>query len=148
MPLARTAMYSKGVQLYLAPTADARESWQASMQHIACEGRCFVLAANQYYHHDLIPDGLREEPELQDPEAVYCRGGSVIVDPYGRILAGPLFDEEGLLTAEVDLEDLHRARLDFDATGHYSRPDVFRLLVNEEPQETVRFGEKEEFEGE
>ena len=139
MPLARTAMYGKGVQIYLAPTADARESWQASMQHIACEGRCFVLASNQVMNEELLPEEFKKHPEIKGSKDFSSRGGSLIVDPYGNVLAGPLWDEEGILYAELDMDNLHQARLDFDVTGHYSRPDVFRLVVNEEPQDTVSF---------
>jgi nitrilase len=129
MPLARAALYAQGVELYLAPTADARDSWQATIRHIALEGRCFVLAGNQYvtradYPADLDPASLAE---LDAQPPVMCRGGSAIVGPLGDYLAGPLWDEEGILLAEIDPVSLPAAKFDFDAVGHYSRPDVFRL---------------------
>lgn len=130
MPLARAAMYQKGVDLYLAPTADARDTWQATVRHIACEGRCFVLSANQYVTREMVP---RDWEELDESAPAACRGGSAIVGPLGEYLAGPLYDREGILTADLDLDLIKRARFDFDPVGHYSRPDVFRLTVNESP---------------
>ena len=131
MPEARMAMYAKGVQIYIAPTADARDSWVDSMRHIALEGRCFVLGCNQYFTRSMYPEKYRELlPE--EPENI-CRGGSVIFSPLGKTLAGPLFDEEGTLIATIDLEDIVRSKLDFDVNGHYSRPDIFELRVKDQP---------------
>jgi nitrilase len=133
MPLARMAMYQKGVDLYLAPTADARDSWQATIRHIACEGRCFVLSANQYVTREMMPTDW----EALAPEApVLCRGGSAIVGPLGEYLAGPLYDQEGTLLATLDLDLIKQARFDFDPVGHYNRPDIFRLIVNESSGQT------------
>lgn len=144
MPLLRTAMYGKGIELYCAPTADARRSWQASMIHIALEGGCFVLSANQFCRrHDYPPapeyiySGLGEtEP---GPEEVVCAGGSVIISPAGTILAGPNFDGEALITADLDMTDIVRAKFDFDVVGHYSRPDVLSLIVRDQPCHPVTF---------
>lgn len=133
MPLARMALYGKGVELYLAPTADQRDTWQATMRHIACEGRCFVLGCNQYVTKEMMPQDLPGVEELAGAPDVFCRGGSVIISPLGDVLAGPLFDEEGFLYADLDLAEIGRGKLDFDVVGHYARPDVFQLLVNEKP---------------
>ncbi|HUH11564.1 MAG TPA: carbon-nitrogen hydrolase family protein [Longimicrobiales bacterium] len=142
MPLARMAMYGKGIDIYLAPTADARDTWQATLRHIAFEGRCFVIGCNQIIRKDMYPADLELLPELDDaellPEEVLNRGGSAIVDPMGGYLAGPLFGEEGILYADLDLAEIPRARFDFDVTGHYARPDIFQLIVNEQPAVTVR----------
>src|SRR3954467_668575 len=136
MPMLRMAMYAKGVQIYCAPTADDRETWLPTMRHVALEGRCFVLSACQVLRRrDLpgdIPNALGDSPET-----LLMRGGSCIVDPLGKVLAGPLFDEQGILTAELDLDEIARGKYDFDVAGHYSRPDVFRLTVNEEPLRPV-----------
>ena len=137
MPLARMAMYEKGVDLWLAPTADARDAWQATIRHIACEGRCFVLSANQFVTRDMMPADW-EVPAGDD--AILCRGGSAIIDPLGHYVAGPLWDEEGILTARLDLAAIAAARFDFDVAGHYARPDVFRLIVNEQPGRGVETG--------
>jgi len=133
MPLARYAMYAKGVDLYLAPTADSRDIWQATLRHIAYEGRCFVLGCNQFVTKGMYPPDLAGIAELVEQPEVMCRGGSAIVSPLGNVLAGPLFDAEGTLFAELDLGEIPRGRFDLDVTGHYARPDVFQLLVNERP---------------
>jgi len=133
MPLARMAMYSKGVELYLAPTADARDTWQSTLRHIACEGRCFVLGCNQFVTKAMYPADLEGVQELDSFPEIVCRGGSVIIAPLGEVVAGPLYDQEGTLFAELDLAEIARSRFDFDVTGHYARPDVFKLTVNEEP---------------
>lgn len=136
MPLFRTAMYAKGVDLWCAPTVDDRDSWQASMRHIALEGRCFVLSANQYLRRDALPSDVHPV-QGDSPDTVLIGGGSVIVSPLGEVLAGPLRDGEGILTAVLDLDDLARARFDFDPTGHYARPDVFTLQVDGSARSTV-----------
>ncbi|HUO61547.1 MAG TPA: nitrilase-related carbon-nitrogen hydrolase [Candidatus Acidoferrales bacterium] len=130
MPLLRMAMYAKGVQIYCAPTADSRPTWVSSMQHIAMEGRCFVLSACQHLRRRDAPDDYAAV-QGNDPDTVLMRGGSCIVAPLGAVLAGPVFDEDALLVHELDLGDLARGKYDFDAVGHYARPDVFRLHVNE-----------------
>jgi nitrilase len=137
MPLARMTMYSKGVQVYLAPTADSRESWQATIRHIACEGRCYVLGCNQYFTRDMYAEDFEGWEELRDQPEVLSRGGRAIISPLGKVLAGPLFDQEGILTAQLDLAEVARGKFDFDVVGHYSRPDVFQLIVNEGPAHSV-----------
>jgi len=137
MPMLRMAMYSKNVALYCAPTADDRDTWIASMQHIALEGRCFVRTACQFMRKKDFPDSVRVS--LGDsPEAVLMRGGSAIINPLGQVLAGPHFGSETILTADLDLNDIGRGKFDFDVTGHYSRPDVFQLSVNEAPMKAVQ----------
>lgn len=134
MPLARTAMYAKGIDIYLAPTADQRESWQATLRHIACEGRCFVLGCNQYVTRDMYPADLKGIEDLEGLPDTLCRGGSAILSPLGDYLAGPLYDREGILYAELDPAAIAQARFDFDPVGHYARPDVFRLVLDESPR--------------
>jgi nitrilase len=137
MPLARMAMYSKGVEIYLAPTADTRDSWQATLRHIACEGRCFVLGCNQFVTKDMYPADLSMVEELAPLPDIICRGGSVIISPMGAVVAGPLFDQEGVLYADLDLGEVARGKLDLDVVGHYARPDVFQLIVDERPKPPV-----------
>lgn len=136
MPLLRAAMYAKGVQLYCAPTADGRPTWLPTVQHIALEGRCFVLSANQFARRRDYPDDYPLEG-AHAPDEILSRGGSCIVSPLGEVLAGPDHERECVLTAEINLDDIVRAKFDFDAVGHYARPDVFRLQVNEAPQSPV-----------
>ena len=123
MPLARMAFYEQGVQIYVAPTADQRDNWQATMRHIALEGRCFVLGCNQFVTREMYPPAIREE--LTIANQVLSRGGSVVISPLGDVIAGPLFGEEGILYAELDLKDVIRGKMDFDVDGHYARPDLF-----------------------
>ncbi|CAG0954938.1 nitrilase [Burkholderiales bacterium] len=139
MPMLRMAMYAKNVALYCAPTADDRDTWLPSMRHVALEGRCFVLSACQFLRRRDFPSSVRVS--LGDsPDAVLMRGGSAIVGPLGNVLAGPDFDGETILTADLDLRDIGRGKFDFDVAGHYSRPDVFTLTVNEAPMKAVVTG--------
>lgn len=139
MPLARMAMYGKGVEIYMAPTADQRDSWHATMRHIGFEGRCFVLGCNQYVDKSMYPTDLIGIEDLKDQPDVICRGGSTIISPMGGVLAGPLYDKEGILYADLDRGEIARSKMDFDAVGQYARPDVFRLIVNEEPASPVEY---------
>ena len=132
MPLARMAMYQQGVEIYIAPTADARDAWTASMQHIALEGRCFVLGCNQFFQKSMYPEQYQHLVE-GEPENL-CRGGSVIVSPLGQIIAGPLYDQKGALMAELDLEDIIPGKLDFDVIGHYARNDIFQFHALNQPE--------------
>jgi len=130
MPLLRTAMYAKGIELYCAPTVDDRDTWARSMQHIAFEGRCFVLSAVQYLKRGDCP---ADYPAIQgdDPATVLIRGGSVIVNPLGQVLAGPDYEGETILTADLNLDEIVEGKYDLDVVGHYARPDVFHLTVND-----------------
>lgn len=136
MPLLRMAMYGKGIAIYCAPTADDKDSWAASMRHIAMEGRCFVLSACQYLTRQNFPSDISNVITHQQ-DAVLMRGGSLIVDPLGNVLAGPTFNREEILTADLDTTDLARGKFDFDVVGHYARPDLFRLSVDERPMSSV-----------
>ena len=137
MPLARMAMYEQGVEIYLAPTADSRDSWQATLRHIACEGRCYVIGCNQFFSKAMYPADFEGREELADQPEVLSRGGSAIISPLGEVLAGPLFGEEGIVTAELDLAEVAQGKFDFDVVGHYARPDVFQLTVNTAPLSSV-----------
>jgi len=131
MPLARMAMYKQGVEIYIAPTADSRDAWTSTMKHIALEGRCFVLGCNQYYTKSMYPEEFKEL--VEDEEEKMCEGGSIIVSPLGKVIAGPLFGEAGCLIADIDLDDVQDSKLDFDVVGHYARNDIFQLTIKDQP---------------
>lgn len=128
MPLLRYSLYSQNVQIWCAPTADARDSWIASMRHIAVEGRCFVVSVNQYAERSDYPN---DYPSVfgDEPDTVITRGGSCIVDPFGDVVAGPHYGSEKILIAEVDLTDTVKGKFDLDVAGHYSRSDLFQFGV-------------------
>jgi len=123
MPLARFALYETGVELYLAPTADDTEQWHDSIRHIARESRAFVLSCCVFQRASSYPDDV----PLADGDDLMGRGGSAILGPDGAYLAGPLWDEEGILYAELDPQRLYEERQRFDPAGHYHRPDLLRL---------------------
>ncbi len=132
MPLARMSMYKKGVEIYIAPTADSREEWTSTMRHIALEGRCFVLGCNQFYTKSMYSD--KYQHLVQDEPEDMCKGGSIIVSPMGKVIAGPLFDKSGALVADLDLEEINASKLDFDVIGHYSRTDIFTFNALNQPE--------------
>lgn len=136
LPLMRASMYAKGIEIYCAPTADARDSWFASMRHIAVEGRCFVLSCNQFNRRRDFPPIYRTAFG-DDPDTVVTRGGSCIVDPFGNFLAGPNTVGETILIAELDLAQVVRGKFDLDVVGHYARADIFQLWVDERPKRPV-----------
>lgn len=144
MPALRMTMYQQRIALYCAPTVDDRDSWGSTMQHIALEGRCFVLSACQHLRasefpankmHNSLLDASKEPSQANGNTLI--RGGSVIIDPLGKVLAGPVYNEDALLTAELDMSLIPMAQLDFDPVGHYARPDVFSLQVNTRAQNAV-----------
>src|SRR5689334_6084306 len=142
LPLMRAAMYAKGIQIYCAPTADARDSWIASMRHIAVEGRCFVLSCNQFNRRRDFPPDHRSIYGA-DPDAIVCRGGSCVVDPFGNFLAGPDMEGEAVLVAEIDRAQIVRGKYDLDVVGHYARPDIFQLQVDARAKKPVSIHDAE-----
>ncbi len=143
MPLLRMAMYAKGIELYCAITVDDRETWLPTVRHIALEGRCFVLSACQFLTRNDLPSGYPTDRFPASQEEL-IRGGSCIVGPLGEVLVGPRHEGECVLVAELDRAQLTRAKFDFDVVGHYSRPDVFRLEVNERATKPVEFVDRTE----
>ncbi|OHF01007.1 carbon-nitrogen hydrolase [Colletotrichum orchidophilum] len=155
MPAARMAMYQQGIEIYVAPHADDLPTWTASMQHIAKEGRCFVVSVNSFCkvsdfppdyppftaeHPDRRPDGAQWEAD-----DILNHGGTCIVGPLGIFLAEPVWDKEEIVYADLRMADLTESkassltRLDFDPIGSYSRPDIFSLTVNTKPADNVVF---------
>ncbi|KAJ3562551.1 hypothetical protein NP233_g9502 [Leucocoprinus birnbaumii] len=146
MPLLRQSLYSQNVNIYLAPTADGRDTWLSLMRTVGIEGRTFVLSANQCVRHGELPEWITNgtEPSHPSKDDFVSTGGSCIIDPQGAVLAGPLWEvsaedhisdaqdslaSDGLLVSEIDLEDCERGRLDLDVAGSYSRNDAFKLTV-------------------
>jgi nitrilase len=132
MPLLRTAMYAKGVQILCVPTADGRETWLSTMRFVALEGRCFVLSCNQFTRQSDFPPDIPNDLATERDDVISA-GGSCIIGPLGQVLAGPAWDGETILYADLDLDEVTRAKFDFDPVGHYARPDIFQLTVNENP---------------
>lgn len=140
MPLARYALYAQGVEIYVAPTYDSGESWLGTMQHIAREGRCWVICSGVALTNSDIPADFPNKEALYPATEEWINpGDSVVVAPGGKILAGPMRQEKGILFAEVDLKQVGIAKRDLDVTGHYARPDIFTLHVDTKPQSPIRF---------
>jgi nitrilase len=143
MPLARYAIYSQGVEIYIAPTYDSGDNWIGSMQHIAREGRCWVVGCGNLIQGKDLPDDFPEKETLYPDDDEWINpGDSVVVAPDGEIAAGPLRKESGILYCEVDLQKVAPAKRTLDVTGHYSRPDIFTLHVNTKPQSPVNFSDE------
>jgi nitrilase len=136
LPLMRAAMYAKGIEIYCAPTADSRDVWLASMRHIAVEGRCFVLSCNQFNRQRDFPGDYRARFD-GNSDAIVTRGGSCIIDPFGNFLTGPNTESEAILIAEIDRAQVVRGKYDLDVVGHYARPDIFQLNVDERSMRPV-----------
>jgi nitrilase len=139
MPLLRMAMYAQGIELYCAPTVDDRDTWFPTMRTVALEGICFVLSACQYLTRADCPASYDIQGDA--PDTVLIRGGSCIIDPLGNILAEPVFGTETIRVAELDRRLIARGKYDLDVVGHYSRPDIFKLVVDTSVREAVTFTE-------
>jgi len=131
MPLARVALYMKGVTLYLAPNTNNNEEWQTTIRHIAIEGHCYVINVNQYVTKYMYPDNLLCSDEIAKLPDGVLTGGSCIVDPFGHYVTEPVWDKEEIIYVDIDMEQVPLSRMEFDVTGHYSRPDVLELVIHE-----------------
>jgi len=140
MPLARYGLYAQGVEIYVAPTYDQGEGWVGSMQHIAREGRCWVLSAGTLLRGSDFPPDFPGKTELYPDDQEWVNpGGSVIVAPGGEIVAGPMYREEGLLVCELDAMLSAQGKRSLDVAGHYSRPDLFELEIDGDPLEPIEW---------
>lgn len=140
MPLARCALYAQGLDIYIAPTYDNGERWIATMQHIAREGGCWVIGSGLALRASDIPDSVPGKADLYPkPDEWINPGDSVVVAPGGKIAAGPMRNEVGILYADIDPERVGMARRSLDVVGHYSRPDIFQLRVNTSAFPPVEF---------
>ncbi len=141
MPLARFALYAQNIELYLAPTWDCGDTWLASMNHIAREGGCYVLSTATAAQGCDIPDSFPERDSLFTPDEWINPGDAVVIKPFGGIVAGPLHREKAILYAEIDLEEARSARKALDVSGHYNRPDLFKLEVDRRATPPVHFND-------
>jgi nitrilase len=145
MPLARYALYADGVEIYITPTYDTGERCIATMQHIAREGGCWVVSSGVALHARDVPETLPGKAALfPNADEWINAGDSVVVAPGGKILAGPLRNEYGILLADIDLERVGVARRSLDAAGHYARPDIFQLSVDRRPLKPVEMKDRSE----
>jgi nitrilase len=140
MPLARYSLYSQGVEIYIAPTYDSGEGWLGTMQHIAREGRCWVICSGVALTNSDIPEDFPDRETLYPASEEWINpGDSAVIAPGGEIVAGPMREEKGILYAEVDSKSTGISKRDLDVTGHYSRPDIFTLSVDTLPQSLIKF---------
>ncbi len=142
MPLARYALYAQDIDLFIAPTWDAGESWIASMRHIAKEGGCWVISTATALQGCDIPATFPSRDRLFSQEEWINDGDAVVVKPMGGIAAGPLHRQKGILYAEIDISLVHKARRSLDVTGHYSRPDIFSFTVDRRPRVPVSYTDR------
>ena len=131
MPLARVALYQKGITIYLSPNTNDNPEWQATIRHIAIEGKCFFVNADMIVRKSSYPSWLNEQDAVSRQPEMVCRGGSCIIDPYGHYLTEPVWDEETIIYAELDMGLVSACKMEHDAIGHYARPDVLELIVRE-----------------
>ena len=139
MPLARYALYAQGIEIYVAPTWDAGDSWIATMRHIAKEAGCWVIGTATALQGNDVPEDFPQRDTLFKPDEWINDGDAVVIKPMGAIAAGPLRREKGILYADIDKEAARSARRSLDVCGHYSRPDVFSFSVNRKPLQPVTF---------
>ena len=131
MPLARVALYQKGITIYISPNTNDNPEWQATIQHIAIEGKCYFINADMVIRKDSYPGDLNADAEIEALPDMVCRGGSCIIDPYGHYVTEPVWDEETVICANLDMELPAACKMEHDAVGHYARPDVLKLIVEE-----------------
>jgi len=140
MPLARYTLYAQNVEIYIAPTYDSGDGWIGSLQHIAREGRCYVVGCGNIMQGSDFPDDFPEKSRLYPDQNEWVNpGDSVVIAPGGEIIAGPMRKEKGILYCDIDLEKVAAAKRALDVVGHYSRPDIFTLKVNDKPQSPIEF---------
>ncbi len=131
MPLARVALYQKGITIYISPNTNDNPEWQATIQHIAIEGKCYFINADILVRKSSYPDDLKTAKDIEDLPDIVCRGGSCIIDPYGHYMMNPVWDEEAVIYADLDMTLPVSCKMEHDAVGHYARPDVLELVVHE-----------------
>ena len=131
MPLARVALYQKGITIYISPNTNDNPEWQATIQHIAIEGKCYFINSDMIVRRSSYPADIHEREMVEQLPEYVCRGGSCVIDPYGHYVTQPVWDEETIIYADLDMNLPAACKMEHDAVGHYSRPDVLELIVNE-----------------
>jgi len=131
MPLARVALYQKGVSLYISPNTNDNKEWQDTIRHIAIEGHCYFVNADLYFTRDMYPETASAKEEIARLNEIVCRGGSNVIDPFGHEASDTVWDKEAVIYAELDMQKVPASRMEHDVCGHYSRPDVLDLRVRE-----------------
>ena len=132
MPLARVALYQKGITLYISPNTNDNPEWQDTIRHIAIEGHCYFINCDMVITKKMYPDTCNGSGEISKLPDIVCRGGSCIIDPYGHTISESIWDEEGIIYAELDMSKVPASRMEHDVCGHYARPDVSKLHVRDE----------------
>ena len=131
MPLARVALYQKGVALYISPNTNDNEEWQNTIRHSAIEGHCFFINADMYFTKDMYPKTASGDEEIAKLNDIVCRGGSCVIDPYGHAVSETVWDKEEIIYADLDMQKVPASRMEHDVCGHYARPDVLKLSVED-----------------
>lgn len=131
MPLARVALYKKGVGIYISPNTNDNEEWQSTIQHIAIEGHCYFINSDMYFKKSDYPSDLCCQEEISGLNDIVCRGGSCIIDPYGHYVTEPVWDREEIIYADLDMSKVYASRMEFDPCGHYARNDVLKLEIDD-----------------
>jgi nitrilase len=129
MPLARVALYQKGITLYISPNTNDNPEWQHTIRHIAIEGHCYFINSDLFFTKAMYPKDLHCEQEIEKLPEIICRGGSCVIDPFGHEVTDPLWDRPGILYADLDMQKVPASRMEHDVCGHYARPDVLKLSV-------------------
>ena len=131
MPLARVALYEKGISLYISPNTNDNEEWQSTIRHIAIEGHCYFVNCDMLISKDSYPEDLNEYAALADLPQIPCRGGSCVIDPFGHLVSDCVWDEEAVIYADLDMQKVPASKMEHDVCGHYARPDVLVLFVED-----------------
>ena len=131
MPLVRTALYQKGVALYISPNTNDNPEWQDTIRHIAIEGKCFFINTDMVIRKRDYPADLKGHDEIEKLPEIPCRGGSCVIDPYGHAVTDVVWDKEEIIYADLDMQKVPAGRMEFDPCEHYNRPDAVELIVRE-----------------
>lgn len=131
MPLARVALYQKGISLYISPNTNDNPEWQDTIRHIAIEGHCYFINCDMFFTRADYPKTASAGEEIAKLPEIACRGGSCVVDPFGHVVSDTIWDQEGIIYAELDMQKVPASKMEHDVCGHYARPDVLKLQVED-----------------